>query len=68
MMIFVAGLGLAILATTVLDVVLTRRSAKRRQRLASAEVGAEPKPVDPPMGLQEPVPATTATQGALEAR
>ena len=66
--IFVAGAGLSVLVTVLADVLLTRLNAKRRQRLASAEVGAEPKPVDAPRDVHQPIPAATATEGALDAR
>jgi hypothetical protein len=66
--IFVAGAGLAVLVTVLVDALLTRHKAKRRQRLALAEVDAEPIPVDPPTDVHQPTPAATATEGALEAR
>ena len=66
--IFVAGAGLAVLVTVVADALLTRHKAKRRQRLASTEVGEEPNPVDAPRDVHEPIPAATANEGSLEAR
>jgi hypothetical protein len=66
--IFVAGAGLVVLVTVLIDAVLTRHKAKRRQRLASAELDAEPIPVDLTTDVHRPTPAGTATEGALEAR
>jgi hypothetical protein len=63
--ILVAGAGLAILASVLLDAFLTRRRAKRRASLASVQVGAESEPVDASTDGQR---STTATEGALEAR
>jgi hypothetical protein len=66
--IFVAGAGLVVLGTVLLDALLTRYKARRRQRRASAEVGAETKPIDAPTDVHQPTPAATATESALEAR
>jgi hypothetical protein len=66
--IFIAGAGLSVLATVLVDVLLSRYKARRRQRLGSAEVRAEPEPVDSPGDVGQPIPAANATEGALEAR
>ena len=66
--IFVAGAGLAVLVTVLVDVLLSHYKARRRQRLESAEVRAEPEPVDAPRDVHQPIPAATATEGALDAR
>lgn len=66
--VFVAGAGLAVLVTVLADALLTRLNAKRRKRLASAEVGAEPTPGDVPRDVHQPIPAASTTESALEAR
>jgi hypothetical protein len=66
--IFVAGAGLALLATVVLDVLLMRRKARRAQRRASAEAGAELQLIDLPTDNHHQTPNGTAPEGVLEAR
>lgn len=66
--IFVAGAGLAVLVTVVLDVLLVRRKARKIRELPSAEEVEEPKSASSPIGAGEPKQATTAPEGALEPR
>jgi hypothetical protein len=66
--IFVAGAGLAVLVTVVMDALLVRRKARRVRGLASSEDAEEPKSAHLPTNSDEPNQATTAPEGALEAR
>jgi hypothetical protein len=68
MAIFVAGAGLAVLLTVVVDVLLVRRRAKRVRGLPSAEDAEEPKSAHSPTNANEPNQPTTAPEGALEPR
>jgi hypothetical protein len=64
--IFVAGAGLAVLVTVVMDALLVRRKTRRVRGLA--EDAEEPKSAHLPTNSDEPNQATTAPEGALEAR
>jgi hypothetical protein len=66
--VFLAGAGLAVLMTVLLDALLTRHKAKRRQGRELAEVGVEQIPVEAPTDIYQPTPAATAGKGAPEAR
>jgi hypothetical protein len=66
--IFVAGAGLAVLVTVMLDVLLVRRKARKVRGLPSAKGAEQPKSAHLPADAIEPTHATTAPEGALEAR
>lgn len=66
--IFFAGAGLAVLVTVIADLLLTRFGANRRHPAALGELAAEPTQASAPTGIQEPTPAATASQDALETR
>jgi hypothetical protein len=66
--ILVAGVGLSVLITVVLDVLLTTIKARRRQRLAPAEAGAHPEPSGASPNGEHPSPAGTAPDDVLEPR
>ncbi|HEY7052910.1 MAG TPA: hypothetical protein VH496_12380 [Mycobacterium sp.] len=63
---FVAGAGLAVLLSVLVDVFLTRRKAKRRP--ATAKADEETKLVSPPGDAEESISAVATTEGAVEAR
>jgi hypothetical protein len=66
--IFVAGAGFVVLVSVVVDALLVRRKARRVRGLASSEDVEEPKSAHLPTNSDEPNQATTAPEGALEAR
>jgi hypothetical protein len=66
--IFIAGAGLVVLLTLIVDILLLRRKAKRVRGLPSADDAEEPKSASSPIDANEPNQPITAPEGALEAR
>ena len=66
--IFVAGAGLSVLLTVVVDVLLTRRKSRTLQRkLAQAEVAAGPDSAHPLNEIQQPIEAAIAAERIMDA-
>ena len=66
--IFVAGAGLSVLVTVLVDVLLTRRKSRaQRRRPAQSEAAAGPNPVERD-DVPEPNDAATVAEGVMDAR
>ena len=67
--IFVAGAGLSVLLTVVVDVLLSRRKSRALERkLAQSEAAPGPNPVNAPNNAREPNEAAPVAEGAMDAR
>jgi H+/gluconate symporter-like permease len=65
----VAGIGLAVLAGVLADLLLTRLSIRRKsRRRRPSEAAAAPESALPPNGTQEPIRPVPVAEDVMEAR